>query len=462
MLLPLALAARVILLATRPLWSDELFTVWASRLPVAGLLAALRSDSGPPGFYLLEKPFVRLAETLGAESLVRLLPFLAAILLVAAARALPAGTARRIGTMLLGGHALLGLYAVEARAYALLALLGLLLFRLAREGEETGGRLAATLTLGVAALYTHYLAIPVVAALLALSLARRRFRTALALTGSAILFAPWLPVLAGQPAAATSWMREPAGASALGFLSALGGVGHIPLPFGPPLPPILSALGIAAGAALLLAIAPAARHDREARDAALLTALVLGAALAVSLWRPFAFPGRTEMAVLPIWVWGVAHASRESRMARAAGIAAASLGLLTVGLLALSPHPPSAAARASGALERLARPDDALFAGPGLYLPFRLAADRGRLAPRLWAFPGEVAEHPGWWQAAAPRDSDYEAVAAACAARPRGVFLLLPPGFVTPRLREILTAQGSVRELPLRPEAVLLHWTPRP
>jgi hypothetical protein len=446
---------------TRPLWADEIFTVWAARLPIPQLLAALRQDSGPPGFYLLEKPFLWLADAVGADWVARGLPFLAGLALVAAARGLPSGPARRLGVLLLGACALLGLYAAEARAYALLALLALLLFRLALESQERPGKLAATLALGAAALYIHYLAIPVVAVLFLLALARRRFRAAAALAGSAVVFAPWIPVLAAQPANAVAWMREPPAAAAIGILSAMGGVGRIPLPFGPPLPAILPALALAVGAALLLAVLPIARRDGKTRDAVLFVAGVLGLAFTLSLGTPFAFAGRTEMAVLPVWVWAVARASDRSPTARAGGIAAASLGLLAVGLLALEPHSPSASARAAGAIERLAQPGDALFAGPGLYLPLRLAADRGHLTPRLVAFPAEVARHPGWWQPAAPSPSDELALDAALRDGAGSVFLLLPPGFVTPELSEALRARGSVRELPLRPEAVLLHWTPR-
>jgi hypothetical protein len=457
--LPLALAARLALLVTRPLWADELFTTWAARLSMPQLIAALRLDSGPPGFYLLEKPFLAAADAIGVAWGGRVLPFLAGLALIAAAGGLPSVAARRLGAVLLASFALLGLYAAEARAYALLALLSLLLFRLALESEERSGKLAAAFALGAAALYVHYLAIPVVAALFLLALARRRFRTAAALAGSAAVFAPWIPVLAAQPAGAIAWMREPPGAAAIGFLSALGGVGRIPLPFGPPLPAILPALALAAGATLFVALLPAVRRDRNTRDALIFVGGVLGLTLLLSLTAPFAFAGRTEMAVLPVWIWAVARASEQSRALRAGGLAAATLGLLALAVLALDPRSPTAAARAAGAVARLAQPGDALFAGPGLYLPFRLAADRGTLAPRLFAYPAEVAQHPGWWVASAPRPEDDAAVAAATTGS-RAVFLLLPPGFVTPELTEILRKRGSVRELSLRPEAVLLHWSP--
>ncbi|HYB54296.1 MAG TPA: hypothetical protein VEG84_10550 [Thermoanaerobaculia bacterium] len=326
-------------------------------------------------------------------------------------------------------------------------------------GAETAPRLAAILAIAAAALYTHYLALPVCGALLVLALLERRFRTAGALAAAGLLFLPWAPILAEQPRAAVSWMRESPGASALGFLSALGGVGRIPAPFGPTLPLWLPALGVLVGAALAAEIAAAARRDRETRAAALYVALVLGMALLASFFTPFVFAGRTEIAVLPVWIWASAHAAEQRRTARFAALAAGLLGLAAVGLLAAAPRQPSAATQASRVLDRLARPGDRLFAGPGLYLPFRLAADREHLTPALSAFPAEVADHPGWWEPAAPTAADYEGVARA-AAGPGSVWLLVPPGFVTPQLRAILTSRSHVRELSLRPEAVLLHAVP--
>ncbi len=37
----------------RPVWHDELYTLWLARMPLADLFAALRLDSGPPLFYLI-------------------------------------------------------------------------------------------------------------------------------------------------------------------------------------------------------------------------------------------------------------------------------------------------------------------------------------------------------------------------------------------------------------------------
>ncbi|MCL4808527.1 MAG: hypothetical protein KJ062_12185, partial [Thermoanaerobaculia bacterium] len=48
-------AARLLLAFERPLWADEVFTLDLARRSLAGLLAALRNDSGPPLHYLAAK-----------------------------------------------------------------------------------------------------------------------------------------------------------------------------------------------------------------------------------------------------------------------------------------------------------------------------------------------------------------------------------------------------------------------
>src|ERR1700720_1409458 len=79
----LASAARALLLVVKPIWHDELFTLWAARQPPASLWETLRHDSGPPLFYWLEKPLVWLGEALGRNEAARILPFIAILLLFA-------------------------------------------------------------------------------------------------------------------------------------------------------------------------------------------------------------------------------------------------------------------------------------------------------------------------------------------------------------------------------------------
>jgi hypothetical protein len=342
------------------LWHDEIFTVWASRLAPSELLRALRSDSGPPLFYFLEKPFVAAAEALAlSDAAARLLPFLALAVLFAGARSLPPGGARRRFAWLAASAPLFLLYSAEARAYALLAVLSFLLFLLVV--RESGRGFVVIALAAALCLWTHYLALFVLAALLFAALREGRGRSALALGAGAALFLPWSPILWSQPAAALSWMREPAGAAPLGFLAVLGGGARVPGPFGPPLPEPLLWLAGAAGLALLagvFAVRPGDAAERIGLTAVLLT---LGGILLVSVWRPVAFSGRSEMAVLPIWIWIVARAAERSRALRAIAGAAAGIGAVACVLICAAPRPSRSADAAIPALETAARRSASIF-----------------------------------------------------------------------------------------------------
>ncbi len=419
------------------------------------LVAALRLDSGPPGFYLLERPFAA-----GGDALLRAPSLLAAFLLFAAAATLPHGRARTIYVALASCAALPTLYAAEARPYALLALLGLALFLLAARGEESAGRLASAAALSAAALWTHYLAIFVVAALVLLAAGRRRFRSALALAAGAAAFLPWLPVLRGQPGEAVAWMQESALASLAGFLSALGGVGRIPPPLGGPAPRLLFLGGIAAGALLLAAVAARARRDRDVRAALVFVAVVLGAAMLAGAWRPVAFAGRTEMAVLPVWIWAIAKASGESRAARWGAAAAVLLGAAATAAVALGPSPSTEASDIAAAVSRTARPADAVAAAGGFYLPMRREAGRQPAAVTVHALPVELAAHPGWFVPGLPAEGERQALAVAAGGLAPGgrLYVVLPPAYATPELLSALPG-GAVRELSRSPNALVLLWT---
>jgi hypothetical protein len=457
-------AARLWLLLERPLWFDELFTVWAARLPVAELLAALRFDSGPPGFYLLEKPFVELSERLGgALALARFVSLLAATLLLAATRSLPRGAARTTFVVLLSGSALINLYAAEARPYALLSLLGLALFLLALRGPETAPRLISIAALAALALYVHYLAVFIVAALLILVASASRWRCFAALSAGGVTFLPWLPIMAGQPAQALGWMREPTADSALGFLSALGGVGRVPSSFGPTPPPaaFFAALGI--GIALLALLAARAAKDREVRQAVALVVLVLAGVLVAGAWRPIAFAGRTEMAVLPVWMWAVARAAGESRAARWMAAAAAALGILATAGVLRTPRAEYPESSVAASLSGVARAEDVVVAGASFYLPARLASDRGALAARVLPMPPELGRHPGWFAPTWPGAPEEGALSRALGEL-RGdsrLFLAIPPVYATPGLLRVLGESGGrVRTLHQSRDALVLLRTP--
>jgi hypothetical protein len=314
-----------------------------------------------------------------------------------------------------------------------------------------------------AALYAHYLAIFTVAALLLLALASGRFRSGLALLAGAAAFLPWIPVLRAQPWEAIAWMRESAAGSLGGFLSALGGVGRVPAPFGGPASPVLFAAGLLAGAALLGTTAAAARRDAAVRKALLFALAVLAGAFLAGAWRPVAFAGRTEMAVLPVWIWGVAQACRTSRAARAGAAAAALLGTAGALVLVFAPRP-TEIREITAALAVTARADDVVVAAAGFYLPLRVEAEQGRLAAPVRALPEEAAAHPGWFVPALPGQKEAALLEREAAARPPGgrIFLVVPPAYATPALLAALEASGGRTRALAKSRDVLVILGTRP
>ena len=457
-----SVAARAWLLLHRPFWFDELFTVWAARLSPRDLVAALENDSGPPLFYLLEKPFVLAGERLlSSDVAARLVSIAATLALLCGTLLLPSPRARLRFALLASLSPLLVLYSAEARAYALLSVLVLALFLLAAEAPETPVRLAALALLSAALLYTHYLAIFAVGAAVAVAAAERRLRSAIAVVAGSLLFLVWVPVMLRQPRAAVAWMHQSSGELVTGLLSSFGGAGRIPHPFGPPLPGTLVALGAALTLLLAIALALSWREEEPLRRGVAYLVLFFGGVVFASTVRPVAFAGRTEMAVLPIWLWTIARASDRSRLARIATGGVVAVSALAT-LLLLSEHRGPAELRPLEALEKIARPGDVLFTGAHFYLPARLEADRGRLRMALYAFPLEQASHPGWAIPTRPLREDVAAVQGTLEqADGNGrVFFQVPPSYVRV-LAPILTRRGVVRQLAETPEMVILLWSAR-
>ncbi len=457
----MAVVPRLWLLGARPLWHDEIFTLWAARLSPGALLAALRNDSGPPLFYLLERPLALLADAAHRDVLVRLLPFGAALLLFAAVLRSTRGSERMWCLGLAASSPLFLVYSAEARAYALLALLALLLFLLLFRGEPTRSRLAAASVVAAAALWTHYLAIFLVVASALVLLWRRRSIAIIPLVVSVVLFLPWAPVLRAQPRQATSWMQTSIGASTYDLLGALGGAGRIPNPLGGPFPTWMEAAAALIGLALLVGVASAGRRDRETADAAAVALITMALVFLASLTRPVAFPGRTEMAVLPIWMWAVARAASSGRAARWTAAASVLLAAVGSGLLLTAPRQESTPSRAVAFIERVAVPTDRVIAAAAFYLPARLAHDRGELAATLISFPPDLADHPGWIAQQAPSERDFRSLEDSLAALAPGerAFLLLHPLLRSPRVDGLLTRTGAVRVLAERSDAVVLVCT---
>jgi hypothetical protein len=455
-----SVAARLWLLVQRPLWFDEIFTVWAACLPIESLLSVLRNDSGPPLFYVLEKPFVLAAERLfHSDAAARLLPFLAILGIFAGVRALPSSGPRRRFVLLAAASPLLLLYSAEARAYGLLALLVFALFLLAAVSRETPAALAAIAVLSAAALYTHYLAVFAVGAIVLVAAAEKRWRPALAAVAGSLTFLFWVPVLKSQPPAAMAWMEERSADVVLGFFSALGGAGRVPPPLGPLLPAPLVVLGAVLFVLLAIGLALRWREEPAVRRAAAFLVLFFGAALFASRAGPVAFAGRTEMAVLPVWIWAIALGGERSRLVRLAGVASFAVAGISFALL-LAPRTESYPSRVLDALVANGRREDVLFAGAHFYLPARLAAERGRLPMAVHAFPAEQAAHPGWTAGARPTRDDLAAVEAALErVPPRGrIFFLVPPSYARV-LGPLVSGRGVRRRLAGSEEMLFFSWS---
>lgn len=456
----LSLAGRLLFLARRPVWHDETFTVWAARRPLSGLIEALRGDSGPPLYYLAVRPFVRVAEAFALSDRFLRLASLAAIVLAGAlgVLALRGARARALFLALAATSPLLFLYSAEARAYALLALVDFALFLLVRRERHGPPHLAAIAAFAAAALFTHYLAIFFVASLAAGALVTRRRAAAAVLGAGSLAFLAWIPVLLAQPAAATAWIHETPLASLAGFLAALGGGARVPAPFGPPAPAALFFLSAAAGALLLAALLRSpARRDPDVALGAVAVLGTLGLVLALSLSRPIAFAGRTELAALPVWLFVIARAAATSRPLRVLALLSAALGAAVI-LVVVSGHPPEpASAPVVAALERLSGPSDLVVAGSSLYLPVELASERGGIRGRVVSFPRDLAAHPGWFAPRPADEADFRAVESALDALPPGgrAWFALHPAWQSPRLRGILVARGAAREVLHDPTAAL-------
>lgn len=194
----------------------------------------------------------------------------------------------------------------------------------------------------------------------------------------------------------------------------------------------------------------------------LAVALTLAMALLASVVRPVAFAGRTEMAVLGVWLWAGARAAESDRLARQAMIAGILVATVSSLFVLTQRRAEPTGPQAIAILAHSVRPGDRVFAGPGLYLPARLASDRGQIAVPIDSMPSELARHPGWFAPAPPRDEDYRELETALARLPSEsrVWILMHPLSYSTRLAAILAVAGSPRVIVSGPDALLIEWSP--
>jgi hypothetical protein len=152
---------RLLALGREGLWCDEAYTALTARLPIGEMIQKLvYTDDAPPLFYLLQKLTTTVAGS--SETALRLGPALAGILAVA----LLLWYARRGGPPCTWGSAFMAVaaysvfYSRQARSYALIMLLALVVILSAREllaGQRRAGPVLALS--GVLLCLTHHLGV---------------------------------------------------------------------------------------------------------------------------------------------------------------------------------------------------------------------------------------------------------------------------------------------------------------
>jgi len=346
-------SARIPLLVLRAPFFDELFTRWIAGRPFAGILSALRHDSGPPLYYfavhLLGDPSVE-----GTRVLSLVCAAIAFIVILSWGR-LPAA-------LLLAVFPPAVLIAADARAYALCAMF----VTLAIVAADRDRPMLAALSL-VAAAYSHYYGILLFPMLLLRSAspggagplpARRRV---FALLLAFFLYIPGFWLALHQPAEARAWMT-------MNWPDALF--------VRPPL-----VLAIIGAAALVLSV----RVNRY-----LFMVLVpLLLAIALRVYVPMRFE---SVLAAPLALW-LAESLRNNRFRLALTTALIAVGTLwtALGIIDHVTRPTDPYRQAARWIAASIPASETVVASGYCYLETMMNGHE-----RVAAFPPEQGEHPGW------------------------------------------------------------------
>jgi hypothetical protein len=399
----LFLAVRIALVLARDPFFDELFTLWITKRSFAGIVAALRHDSGPPLYYFL----IHLLMPRGVLAARLFSLACGAVSLAAILRARWLGNARFTAGLLLALYPPAALFAADARSYALCAML-VTLAVLALHRER---RWPAAL-LFVLAAYSHYYGVLFLPLLVLRSRdGKDRLRGVGPFAAAMAAYLPGFVLARMQPREAMSWLAGSQGAaSPLAPLVNLSFAGNYPAALFPSLPPLLVA---AALALLLLAVV---RSGRFAAGILVPMALAIGLGLAgIQVY----FPMRFEAVLAgPLVLWMAGSLDRwkpAPRRLLAGALLTLGVAVLLTGIIdhlrrPLEPHRAAALFAA-----KAAPPSVPIVAASYCYLE---VLSTGAL--HVVAFPPEQAGHPGWRHRLTPDE-------ARIAARnlPAGPFLLV-------------------------------------
>ncbi len=393
---------RILQLAWRPPFFDELFTVWISRLHPRAMLEALFSDSGPPLYYLAVRALTGGEPTLTAARLVSL--GAASALLVAILLARRLGGAALIAALLLAVFAPHVHFSAEARAYALAgALAGAGALALAAWGG--GGRrsfLALGTALLVAAATAHYYGVFFFAVPFALGLLARNRRAiaegAAASAAAGIAFVPGFVLASRQPSEAIAWMRLVGRApSPLEPLRELGFAAGYPSIFIAPAPVWVQLLALA----VTLAVVAGGLRSEEARRwgviALLPVALAVGFGLAgTNVYFPVRFEA-VLAAPLACWLAVSLQSFRVRWLRGALTVLLVALGLFSsyVGIMTSLAKRPDRWREAASFVRRRVPDSIPVVASGYAYLEV-LAQKDAAWNGRVSGLPREIESHPGW------------------------------------------------------------------
>lgn len=350
----LFLLVRLWLLAVREPFFDELFTVWLANKPLAAIVPALLSDSGPPLYYFV----ARFTDVFALRAL-SLLFATATLMLILTRRSL--GDARFLAAALFAVYPPAALFAADARAYALCGLF--VAFGVIAIHEERPVAAAMALLLGA---YTHWYGALFLPLLL---LAKPRRRAFYAAAGAAVAFIPGLVLAWRQPRESIAWMPD------LVPLGALPFGGSYPASLFASLPVLVTVLS---AVALVVAVW---RKWTFAPSVLVPVLLVLG----LRVYFPMRFE---SVLAVPLVLW----IATGGRRAVAALLGVCGLAALVLGIAEHQARPVDDYRQAALVLAANARPGERVLAAGYLYLEavHQLGSERVR------AFPSEQGRHPGW------------------------------------------------------------------
>jgi hypothetical protein len=388
---------------SKPPWHDELFTRLLSGRSPAGILEALKTDSGPPLYYFIMRVWGGL---LGDDPAV--LRLFSALCILAAGWIF-VRIMKRIRVPL-PSPALMVLfylfplnlfYAAEARAYALLMLLIWIFLDILFSSR----RVWALSLVFALMLYTHNLAVLYLPLLLLLPFAMRRLRLLGVPVIAGLAYWPFLSTLLSQPGESIRWMQEPFSAlKIVSFLSGMGPMGPVfpmfpvsllPRDGAPALPLVVAAC------AALIALAGLVHRETAVRVCAL-GFLVTGTVLLgiSALYVNVYFPSRGEALAFPFFLVTVLSVLGMFKPFVVRPFAACVLLLLLAQAAVWLPSLP--AQRPLGTVADHMKPF--VKNGDRLYVlgPWKLTLDyyfeRAGVRPETLIMPEDQREHPGWYQ----------------------------------------------------------------